>query len=88
MRYWLRGYGRDALPPQSVRICAYLWEAHLDRKSVGEVRSVELGGRRPTDNTDRHRWLGCVGFPTESTESTEVGVRYWLRGYGRDAIPS
>ena len=43
---------------------------------------TEVSGARysPTDFTDAHRWLGCVGF---------CGKIIWcLRGYGRDAIPS
>ena len=29
----------------------------------------------PTDFTDLHRWLGCVGPPTESTDFAEVRLR-------------
>ena len=34
----------------------------------------------PQMPTDAHRWLGCVGFCGE--------IVWWLRGYGRDVIPS
>ena len=34
----------------------------------------------PRMRTDAHRWLGCVGFCGK--------IVWWLRGYGRDAIPS
>ena len=42
-----------------------------------EISGVE---ELPTDFTDAHRWLGCVGFCGK--------IVWWLRGYGRDAIPS
>ena len=35
-----------------------------------------------------HRITCCEESPTESTDLTEVRVRYWLRGFDRDAIPS
>ena len=34
----------------------------------------------PQMRTDAHRWLGYVGFCGK--------IVWWLRGYGRDAIPS
>ena len=37
----------------------------------------------PTDFTDAHRWLGCVRFCGFCGK-----IVWWLRGYGRDAIPS
>jgi hypothetical protein len=42
-----------------------------------EISGVE---EPPTDFTDAHRWLGCLDFCVE--------IVWWLRGYGRDAIPS
>ena len=42
-----------------------------------EISGVE---ESPTDFTDAHRWLGCLDFCVE--------IVWWLRGYGRDAIPS
>ena len=45
-----------------------------------EFTEASGGEEPPTDFTDAHRWLGCVGF---------CGKIVWcLRGYGRDAIPS
>ena len=49
-----------------------LWEAHLSQKVLCVQRILWEYSCSPTDFTDRHRWLGCVGFPTESTESTEL----------------
>ena len=49
-----------------------LWEAHLSHKVLCVLRILWEYSCSPTDFTDRHRWLGCVGFPTESTEFTEL----------------
>ena len=49
-----------------------LWEAHLSQKVLCVLRILWEYSCSPTDFTDRHRWLGCVGFPTESTDLTEL----------------
>ena len=42
-----------------------------------EISGVE---EPPTDFADAHRWLGCLDFCVE--------IVWWLRGYGKDVIPS
>ena len=37
------------------------------------------GEEPPTDFTDAHRWLGCIGFCGK--------IVWWLRGYGRMPYP-
>ena len=49
-----------------------LWAAHLSQKVLCVPRILWEYSCSPTDFTDRHRWLGCVGFPTEFTEFTEL----------------
>ena len=49
-----------------------LWEAYLSQKVLCVLRILWEYSCSPTDFTDRHRWLGCVGFPTESTDLTEL----------------
>ena len=49
-----------------------LWEAHLSQKVLCVLRILWEYSCSPTDFTDRHRWLGCVGFPTEFTDLTEL----------------
>ena len=46
--------------------------AHLSQKVLCVLRILWEYSCSPTDFTDRHRWLGCVGFPTESTDLTEL----------------
>ena len=55
-----------------MRICAYLWAAHLRQAVLCVLRILWEYSCSPTDFTDRHRWLGCVGFPTESSDLTEL----------------
>ena len=54
-----------------MRICAYLWAAHLRQTVLCVPRILWEYSCSPTDFT-LHRWLGCVGFPTESTDLTEL----------------
>ena len=53
------------------------WGSPTEFTEFTEVSGVE---EPPTDFTDAHRWLGCVGFCGK--------IVWWVRGYGRDAIPS
>ena len=54
-----------------MRICAYLWAAHLRQAVLCVLRILWEYSCSPTDFT-LHRWLGCVGFPTEFTDLTEL----------------
>ena len=48
-----------------------LWEAHLRQAVLCVLRILWEYSCSPTDFT-LHRWLGCVGFPTEFTDLTEL----------------
>ena len=88
LRYWRRGYGRMPYPPNlcvSVPICGRL---SLPEGSVCSVYSVGHSlcllcwccrGSCTSVVVFSH---GIHGFPQM------VRLRYWRRGYGRDAIPS
>ena len=80
-------------PPQGVRVLPR--NAHLGGYGIPAIPTppsanppteftefTEISGveESPTDFTDAHRWLGCLDFCVE--------IVWWLRGYGRDAIPS
>ncbi len=88
LRYWQRGYGRMPYPPNlcaSVPICGRL---SLPEGSVCSACSVGHSlcllcwccrGSCTSVVVFSH---GIHGFPQM------VRLRYWRRGYGRDAIPS
>ena len=82
LRYWQRGYGRMPYPPNlcaSVSICGRLSLPEgsvCSAYSVGHSLPVCLFGSVVVFSHGFH------GFPQM------VRLRYWRRGYGRDAIPS
>ena len=82
LRYWRRGYGRMPYPPNlcvSVPICGRYFSARrfcVFRVFCGNTLPVCLVMSVVVFSHGFH------GFPQM------VRLRYWRRGYGRDAIPS
>ena len=82
LRYWRRGYGRMPYPPNqcaSVSICGRHFSARrfcVFRVFCGNTLPVCLFMSAVVFSHGFH------GFPQM------VRLRYWRRGYGRDAIPS
>ena len=82
LRYWRRGYGRMPYPPNLCASVLSVGGTSLPECSVCSAYSVE--------NSLPVCFVGSVVVfsPRNSRNSRNVRLRYWRRGYGRDAIPS
>ena len=85
---WRCGYGRMPYPPNlcaSVPICGRLSLPEGSVCSACSVGTLFLFALLVLQRQLHQR--GSI-LPRISRISTEVRLRYWRRGYGRDAIPS
>ena len=88
LRYWQRGYGRMPYPPNlcvSVPICGRHFSARMFCVFCVFCGTLSLFALLVLQRQLHQRVVfshGFHGFPQM------VRLRYWRRGYGRDAIPS